>query len=213
MNGLKTIGIIGFGELGRQIKVHLEDSLSVPLKFIYFDDILHKVEPDTVLPFYAFREIPGNEIEYIVGLGYHHLPLKKELYDELIRDGKPLLSFIHSTSFVNKRSELGEGVIIYPKCNIDMGCNIGNGVLLNNSVTVSHDTAIGSASYLSPGVTISGKVKIGESTFIGSGVNVSNGVSVGDRCVIGIGSTVTKDLPTGTSGIGNPFCEKRISLC
>jgi sugar O-acyltransferase (sialic acid O-acetyltransferase NeuD family) len=202
---MKKVGLIGFGALGRQIRGFIEDHTEEDVEFVIFDDVLNNEDPSQAYPFNGYREYKSEEIAYLVCIGYHHLELKKKIISELQELNKELLTFVHPTAFVNKSAKIGKGVVIYPMCNIDRNCVLEEGVLVNNSCVVSHDTTIKNSSYLGVGVIISGQVEVGECSFLGSGVSTTNGIRIGEKCVVGVGSVLTKDIPGGTTGIGNPF--------
>ncbi len=212
MKNIRTIGLIGYGDLGVQFQKMIIGDSKEEVKFLFFDDKKHELSPESVSPFYGYRENDDPEVEYIVCLGYHHLKLKREIIAELKGSGRKLYSLIHSTAYISKSAKIGDGVAIYPLCNVDEGCVIEDGVLLNNSSVVSHDTLIGNSSYFGAGVIISGMVRIGECTFIGSGTATANSLSIGSYCKIGVGSVITKSIPDDTQGVGNPFRSVSILL-
>lgn len=194
---MKT-GIIGYGELGQQLRLFLE-AIEVD-DFVIFDDKSNHPNAYAFNKYLSFEDIQA----YYIGLGYKHLELKSRILEILQRKGKQIPNLIHSTVYCASTSKIGNAVYIYPKCNIDKEVILHDGVLLNNSVTVSHNCEIGEATYLSPGVVLSGQVAIGKSCFLGSGVTVANGITIGNNVKIGIGSVITKDLPSNSCWIGNP---------
>lgn len=194
------IAIIGYGELGKQFEGFLKAEAD---HFIFFDDRLKKSAGA-----FSFNEYEKKEFDnynFFIALGYHHLEKKKIITDLLLRSGRMLPSFRHSSSYVNPSATIGKASFIYPMCNIDKETKIGNGVLLNNSVCISHNNIIGDCCYISPGVTTSGSVEIGEKTFIGSGAVIANNIKIGKNVTIGVGTVVTQDLPDNCSVIGNPM--------
>ena len=47
-------------------------------------------------------------------------------------------------------------------------------------------------------------VRIGSNVWIGGGAIVLPGVSIGDDAIVGAGSVVTRNVPPGTTVVGNP---------
>ncbi|MET0292557.1 MAG: DapH/DapD/GlmU-related protein, partial [Steroidobacteraceae bacterium] len=47
-------------------------------------------------------------------------------------------------------------------------------------------------------------IVIGRNVWIGAGALVLPGVTIGDDALIGAGSVVTRDVPAGTTVVGNP---------
>ena len=48
------------------------------------------------------------------------------------------------------------------------------------------------------------RIKIGANVWIGGGAIILPGITVGDDAIIGAGSVVTRDVPSGTTVVGNP---------
>ncbi len=209
---MKKIGLIGYGELGRQFE-HLISGLYYDVSFIYFDDYLEKSEVKNYYPFNNFLDEEFKDIDFLVGLGYKHLVKKKEIIEILIENKRRMLTFIHPTAIIDNTAFIGEGTVIYPNVTIDKNVKIGKGCLLNLSVTVSHDSTIEDCCYLSPSVTLSGFVAIGEKVFLGTGVNVANNIIIKSSAIVGIGSVITKNIENKKIVIGNPQREiKKIKL-
>jgi sugar O-acyltransferase (sialic acid O-acetyltransferase NeuD family) len=200
---VKTIGVIGFGALGRQI-LGLLAATQKPSRVVRFDDVLHRQRAENSFPFDGFLDPTFADLEFYVGLGYRHLPRKAEILRQLLSAGRRVPPFVHPSCHVDPASRVGNGAILYPLCNIDQEVEIGDGVLLNNSVVVSHHSRIGVAAYLSPGVVLSGNVTVGDEAFLGSGTQVANNCRIGARARVGIGTVITHDVSDDASVIGNP---------
>jgi sugar O-acyltransferase (sialic acid O-acetyltransferase NeuD family) len=201
---MRKIGIVGYGELGKQIHGLL--AATGPVDHVaLFDDLLYRQNAANVFPFEAFLEDRFADLEFYVGLGYRHLPRKAEVLRVLLAAGRRTPSFVHPSCQVHPTCRRGEGCVIYPLCNLGQEVELGHGVLLNNSVVVSHNSRLADCVYCSPGVVLSGYVVVGEASFLGSGTIVSNNRSIGARAQVGIGSVVTMDIPNGASAIGNPL--------
>ena len=188
--------------MGQQV-LHLIHSCYKVSDLIIFDDY-YESEDSKSYPF-EYLDPAFEDYSFLVCLGYHHLPKKKEIINDLKSSGRALLTIIHPTAHISDLSTIEDGVVIYPMCNIDMNVHIESGCILHNSVVVSHDSKLGACNYLSPGVIISGNVAIGQSNFMGSGTILSNDLTIGDNCQLGIGSIVTEDLPDNAVVIGNPL--------
>ena len=187
-------GIVGYGDLGKQIVRFLVQSGTFEEDdFIFFDDHAYERKDKNSYAFSAYKAADFKLLPLYVGLGYKHLPFRLQIINELIARGQKASGFIHSTSFINETATIGPGAIIYPMCNIDQNVYVETGCILNNSVVVSHDSLIGAGSFLAPGVILSGNVKTGQNCFLGSGTVVSNGVTLGNRVIAAVGSVITRD--------------------
>lgn len=194
-------GLIGFGELGIQLKLFLQEA---GLKdFIHFDDHIEL----GIVGNFEFQEYDkkGLANEYYIGVGYKHLGFRQQIVKRLDELDFRYPNIVHSSSYIAHSVVLDGANYIYPKCNIDKGVRLGRGTVLNNGVIVSHDSEIGECCYVSPGAIICGKVTIGDGSFIGAGSIISNGVKVGKNVKTGLGTVVTKDIPDGSCVIGNPM--------
>lgn len=121
---------------------------------------------------------------------------------------------------------VGEGSVIRPPFHCDYGFNIhlGTGVFLNFNCVILDvvEVRIGDRTQIGPAVQVltadhprdpaeratgveSGRpVRIGRNVWIGAGAIILPGVSVGDDALVGAGSVVTRDVPAGTTVVGNP---------
>lgn len=203
---MKKIGIIGYGALGRQIEKFLcESQNQSALQFFYFDDLFHEAGNANAFPFAAFRDSKFADLSFYIGLGYKHLATRHSICKEVLQSGKQLPSLIHPSSYVNLSATIGEGVYIYPMCNVDQEVEIKTGTILNNTVTVSHNSIVNDCSFLAPGVVLAGQVNVGKYCFLGAGTVVANGVIIGDKAMIGLASSVTRNMESNTCAIGNPM--------
>jgi sugar O-acyltransferase (sialic acid O-acetyltransferase NeuD family) len=210
----RKIAYIGFGALGQQIALLLRQSTTGQMEEVIFDDHAAGEKTPGAYPFGEYMNSKFEDYEFYLCLGYMHLPFKHEIAENLKSARRKLTSFIHSSSIINPSAAIGPGSIVYAGCNIDQFVQLEEGVFLNNSVTVSHNSIIGKHSFLAPGVVISGNVRIGAQCFIGAGTLIGNGITIGDNTVIGIGSVITRDIPPGSSVIGNPMriLDKKLKL-
>ncbi|MBK7503882.1 MAG: acetyltransferase [Bacteroidetes bacterium] len=193
---------LGYGALGIQIEAFLKED-NPQFEVQYFDDDYISNN----LPSIPFNHFKDNILKYewLITLGYKHLPLKQKLLNTIKENGGSFFSMIHKSAYVAPSANINEGVVVYPLCNIDKDVVIKECSLINNSVIISHNTTIGQCCYISPGVTISGNVSIGDGTFIGAGTIIANGITIGNNVVIGIGSVITKNIEDRMNVIGNPL--------
>jgi UDP-3-O-[3-hydroxymyristoyl] glucosamine N-acyltransferase len=134
---------------------------------------------NNAFPFSDFDNNRFNDLEFYIGLGYHHLGRKREVCEQLAKNLFNFPFLIHKTAYIHPSARIGSGVIIYPMCNIGFEVQISDGVHINNSSVISHDSFIGKCTFISPGVTLSGYVQIGGECFLGAGTVVANGLKSG----------------------------------
>lgn len=80
---------------------------------------------------------------------------------------------------------------------IGQGSMIGAGCLLCDSDM--HEVPLGSGK-----ATARAPIRIGRNVFVGARCIILKGVNIGDGAVVGAGSVVTRDIPAGTTAVGNP---------
>ena len=76
--------------------------------------------------------------------------------------------------------------------------------LVNHGAVVDHECVIGDGVHIAPGATLCGCITVERNVMIGAGSVVLPRVVIGASSVIGAGAVVTKDVPAGTTVVGNP---------
>jgi sugar O-acyltransferase (sialic acid O-acetyltransferase NeuD family) len=205
---MKRIAIIGSGHLGQQIAQHIHQDTQDKV-VAFFDEF----QPKEIL----IKNIPviggNNDVllkfsedlfdEILVAVGYKHIAFRKQIFEDL-RGKIPFYTFVHSSVWVDKTAQIGQGSIIYPGCVIDQFVKIGENVLMNVSVTVAHDSEIGNHSFLSPSVAVAGFVTVGEQCIIGINATLIDNISIAAQTQIGGGTVVIKNIEQAGLYVGNP---------
>lgn len=121
---------------------------------------------------------------------------------------------------------VGDGAVIRPPFHCDYGFNIrlGSDAFLNFGCVILDvvEVEIGDGAQIGPAVQIYAAdhprdaktrraglefgrpVRIGRHAWIGGGAIILPGMTIGDDAVVGAGSVVTRDVPAGTTVVGNP---------
>ena len=81
---------------------------------------------------------------------------------------------------------------------------IKRGTKIGSLVNIGHNCIIGSNCILTCQIVTSGSSVIGDNVFMGVNSIVKNGVNIGSNVTIGQGAVVTKNVPDGTTYVGNP---------
>lgn len=218
------LNIFGGGEMGQQgyriLSSKATDRYGAFKTVRIFDDHLKAARPthweglqvDACLDFSEWLTADVTSGVSVVGVGYHHLPLRQIMVNELSSRGAILANQVHHSVILAdigflERSEVGEdvvGVSLYPGVVIDFNVRVRSGVVVNVGARICHDTTVGESSFIGPGVTICGRVNIGQRCFVGAGSTLRNGISIGDDVHIAMGSIVTADVLSRQSVAGNP---------
>jgi sugar O-acyltransferase (sialic acid O-acetyltransferase NeuD family) len=203
--GKRNIGIIGNGVIGRQLEFFIrERHKGGEIEFTYFDDLMVADGKPSSFPLMGYSDPHFLNHEFYIGLGYKCRELKRSIADTLFRGNFHFPAVVHHSAYLHPTVEVGNGVLLFPMCNIGFDVKIGYGSIVNKSSTIAHDSEIGICTFLAPSVTFCGAVKVGDNCFIGAGTVVADKVRIGNNVTVGIGSVITRDIPDGLTVIGNP---------
>src|SRR6516165_49064 len=126
------------------------------------------------------------------------------LYGCAIGDRTKIGTFVE----IQKGAKIGSDCKISSHTFICEGVTLEDGVFIGHSVTFINDrfpratTGKGQLQTEADWTCVPTLVKRGAS--IGSGSTILCGVTIGEKAVVGAGAVVTKDVPAGTTVIGNP---------
>jgi sugar O-acyltransferase (sialic acid O-acetyltransferase NeuD family) len=199
--------IVGAGGLGRELLSWLKDSPAFgrdwkPIGFL--DDDPSVQERDLPLPWagtVADFE-PSNDRLVVLGLG--NSKPREEVVKRLMKKGANFFSYVHPSVIMGDRVEIGEGVVICPRCVLTCDLKVGAYSFLNLNVTAGHDVQIGEFASISSQVDLCGGVVLERGVWIGSGARIIPGRHVGEWARIGAGSVVIRNVPPRMTVFGNP---------
>jgi UDP-3-O-[3-hydroxymyristoyl] glucosamine N-acyltransferase len=80
---------------------------------------------------------------------------------------------------------------------------------LDNQVHVGHNARIDEGAIVCGGTCLAGRASIGKFAYVGGLTGIVNNVHVGDGAQVGALALVTKDVPPGSTAVGNPQREYR----
>lgn len=131
-------------------------------------------------------------------------PAGKELVVRKLKErGAVFASVIHPRAIISDFTEVGEGLIMYPKASVSVNIKIGNFVTLLDS-GIGHDAEIGDYCTISSCCDITGGVKLEEKVFLGSHVTVAPHKRIGTGAYVAAGSVVVTNIKPGYHVMGNP---------
>jgi sugar O-acyltransferase (sialic acid O-acetyltransferase NeuD family) len=198
----KTLGILGAGELGKQIaNFAINDNHYKSV--VFFDDFkknkLIVGTSDDIIK--AYSENVFNEL--IIAIGYNFLD-KRAFFWEKFKEKVAFGKIIHTTSWVDQSALIDSGSVIFPNCTLDKNVHLKGNSILNLNCTIAHDTIIESSAFLAPSVSIAGYCVIGNKCFIGINSTLIDNLQITDNVKIGAGTVVTKNIYVSGLYFGNP---------
>jgi sugar O-acyltransferase (sialic acid O-acetyltransferase NeuD family) len=204
---MKTLAIIGSGDLGQQI-AHYALSDNHYDSIVFFDDFSIEKEVNAIPVLgktnaieAAFQSKQFDEL--LIGIGYKHLAVRKEMFERFSKK-IPFGKMVHSTSWVDSTATIESGCVIYPGCFIDAKTIIGANTILNIGCTVAHDTNLGGHCFLSPRVAVAGFVTIEEQSIIGINASIIDNIIIAATTQIGAATVVIKSIDKRGLYVGNP---------
>lgn len=204
---MKTLGIIGAGDLGQQIADYAINDNHYD-GVVFFDDYYDnntknniKVVGKLVDIEKAFMDKVFDEL--IIGIGYKHLEFKKKIYEQL-KDKITFGKIIHSSSIISKSANIEEGCVIYPGCIIDINSVIKANTIINIGCTISHDSEVGKHCFLSPRVAIAGFVKINDECTLGINSTIIDNITITSKTKIGASALIIESITENGLYIGIP---------
>lgn len=119
-------------------------------------------------------------------------------------------TLIHSTAWVAKSSQIGEGVQILGMSAVSEEVVIGDQTIINTQASVDHESVIGKGCHIMPAATLAGEVKLGDYSTIGANATILPRIRIGAHATVGAGAVVTKDVPDNVTVVGVPAAEIKI---
>lgn len=129
---------------------------------------------------------------------------RRALFETILSRGGGLPVVKHPTATISASATIGVGTILSTGVIVQQDARIGRFCVLNTACTIDHDNVVGDSVSIAPGVHTAGGVTIADEAFIGLGAVIIGGVKIGRRATIGAGAVVVRDVPEGSTVVGNP---------
>ena len=113
-------------------------------------------------------------------------------------------TLIHPSVNLNKHIKIGEGCIVYQNVIMTVNIEIGDHVIISPKCGIGHDSVIDNYVTLLWNVNVSGNVKIKEGATMGSGSTVIQGLTIGEGSFVGAGACVIRDVEDNKTAVGVP---------
>ena len=134
----------------------------------------------------------------LLGIGFITNPKpRKDLIDEIQNIGFCTPSFVSSSAYLARNSNIDGGTIVMHQALINTHVEIGSFTIVNSKALIEHDVKVGSNCHISTGAIINGASKIVSNTFIGSNAVVGNNIEIGENCIVQAGTFLNHNLKDG----------------
>ena len=205
---MKNIVIIGAGGVGRETSLIIQqiNELEPTWNLIGFIDD-NKDNWGKVINGYSV--IGGiDSLEFLtpdtyVLIAIANYEVKKKIVNK-INNKLKFSTIIHPKVWVHDYMTIGEGTIIYEGAILTANIEIGNHVIISPKCGVGHDSIIKDYVSLLWNVNVSGNDIIEEGVMMGSGSTVIQGKKIGKGSNIGAGAVVIEDVDSFSTAIGVP---------
>lgn len=201
---MRDIVILGSGEFARQIMSVLEYLNSAEGGY----NIIGLLSRDERGDVDGFPILGGDErlrslrADFALGVGDPSLRARLATLAE--DHGLSSAHLVHPAAWIDRRAEVGDGVLIAECAHVQYGAMVGRHALLNVNSFVGHNCCIGDYTALAPNVVIGANVCVGNEVFLGMSSVILGNVKIGDSAVVGAGAVVTRDVPAGACVAGVP---------
>lgn len=205
---LKDLIIIGAGGVGRETALIVEDinNKSREWNLLGFVDDYKEIGEDIN----GYKVLGGNdyinnyEKEVYIVCAIANYNIKKSIIEKIKNYNVKFANIIHPSVNLNKTVDIGNGCIVYENSIITANINIGNHVIVSPKCGIGHDSIINDYCSLLWNVNVSGNVVLEEGVTMGSGSTIIQGKRVGHGSFIGAGAVVIEDIKEESVAVGVP---------
>ena len=202
-------GVYGSGGCGRGIMPLLRDQLrEADASLVFIDDSPQgSINGLEVWPWRRFLEEPADSRAACLAVASSRI--RERLFDQCVEAGVEVVAVRAPNVVEMDDVEIGPGALISPFVTLTSNIRIGRAFHANLYSYVEHDCRIGDFVTFAPGVHCNGNVHIHDHAYIGTGAVIRQGtpeqpLTIGKGATVGMGAVVTKDVPAGTTVVGNP---------
>lgn len=126
------------------------------------------------------------------------------IHDRFRRRGLAEGVLVHPQASVCATATIGCGTQVLAQAVVAAGARLGAACIVNHRASVDHECVLGDGVHIAPGATLCGCVQVGDGVMVGAGAVVLPRLRLGADCIVGAGAVVTRDVPAGTTVVGNP---------
>lgn len=210
---MSILGIYGASGFGREVMPVAEAMLVAKgesqTRLIFIDDAMDGANANGFDCISWSRFVALADRNKQVAVAIADSVIREQLEARCIDHGIALTNIIGPQSTLGHNVNIASGAILCSFSLITSNVRIGRGFHANIYSYVAHDCVIGDYVTFAPGVKCNGNVWIEDHVYIGTGAILKQGqpdkpLTIGRGAIVGMGAVVTKDVPPGTTVVGNP---------
>ena len=205
---MKNIVIIGAGGVGRETSLIIQqiNELELTWNLIGFIDDNENSWGKVINGYSVIGGIDSLEVlpsdTYII-IAIANYEIKRKIVNRINNKFK-FATIIHPRVWINDYITVGEGTIIYEGAILTANIEIGNHVIISPKCGIGHDSIIKDYVSLLWNVNVSGNDIIEEGVMMGSGSTVIQGKKIGKASIVGAGAVVIEDVDIYSTVVGVP---------
>lgn len=205
---MKNIVIIGAGGVGREVSLIIQqiNELEQTWNLLGFiddntDNWGKVINVYSVIGGIDSLEFLSNDTYIVIAIANYKV--KKNIVNKINNKFK-FATIVHPKVWIHDYMTVGEGTIIYEGAILTANIEIGNHVIISPKCGVGHDSIIKDYVSLLWNVNVSGNDLIEEGVMMGSGSTVIQGKKIGKGSIIGAGAVVVNDIESFSTAVGVP---------
>lgn len=205
---MKNIVIIGAGGVGREVSLIIQqiNELEQTWNLLGFiddntDNWGKVINGYSVIGGIDSLEFLSNDTYIVIAIANYKV--KKNIVNKINNKFK-FATIVHPKVWIHDYMIVGEGTIIYEGAILTANIEIGNHVIISPKCGVGHDSIIKDYVSLLWNVNVSGNDLIEEGVMMGSGSTVIQGKKIGKGSIIGAGAVVVNDIESFSTAVGVP---------
>ena len=205
---MKNIVIIGAGGVGREVSLIIQqiNELEPTWNLLGFiddntDNWGKVINGYSVIGGIDSLEFLSNDTYIVIAIANYEV--KKKIVNKINNKFK-FATIVHPKVWIHDYMTVGQGTIIYEGAILTANIEIGNHVIISPKCGVGHDSIIKDYVSLLWNVNVSGNDLIEEGVMMGSGSTVIQGKKIGKGSIIGAGAVVVNDIESFSTAVGVP---------
>ena len=207
---MKDLIIIGVGGVGREAaliaeEINEQDKQWNILGFVDDNEDVQNTYINGYLVLGRSDYLQNYDKEVYVVCAISNYKVKRQIISKVKANSHiKFATLIHPSVKLNKHIKIGEGCIVYQNVIMTVNIEVGDHVIISPKCGIGHDSVIDNYVTLLWNVNVSGKVKIKEGATMGSGSTVIQGLTIGEGSFVGAGACVIRNVDDDKTAVGVP---------